>query len=129
MADWSSFKNHATITVFNDHLSDPEEIVARLSPFDVICVMRERTPLSRDVFKRLSRLKLIASTGSRNASIDVAAAAEYGIEVAHTTYDSSSTVELDVGFNPCKRAQYRHRKYCSQVAGSALWARVSGVRP
>src|ERR1700676_1469522 len=76
MADWSSLKNYATIAVFNDHLSDPEEVVSRLSPFDVICVMRERTPLSREVLKRLSRLKLIASTGSRNASIDVTAAAE-----------------------------------------------------
>jgi phosphoglycerate dehydrogenase-like enzyme len=94
MANWSSFQNQATITVFNDHLSDPEEIVARLLPFDVICVMRERTPLSRDVLMRLSRLKLIASTGPRNGSIDVTAAAEYGIDVAHTKYDSSSTVEL-----------------------------------
>src|SRR5437867_626129 len=93
-ADWSPLRNRATITVFEDHLSDPEAIVARLLPFDVICVMRERTPLPRNILMRLPRLKLIASTGPRNASIDAAAAAEYRIEVAHTRYDASSTVEL-----------------------------------
>jgi phosphoglycerate dehydrogenase-like enzyme len=94
VADWSSLRNRADVTVFNDHLSDPEKIVARLSPFEVVCVMRERTPLQREILKRLPTLKLVASTGSRNGSIDVAAAAEYGIEVTHTGYDSSPTIEL-----------------------------------
>ena len=94
VADWSSLRNRTDVTVFNDHLSDTEEIVARLSPFDVVCVMRERTPLQREILMRLPKLKLIASTGSRNGSIDLAAAAEYGIEVTHTRYDSSPTIEL-----------------------------------
>ena len=37
----------ATITVFNDHLDDPDAVAARLAPFEVVCVMRERTPLTR----------------------------------------------------------------------------------
>lgn len=82
------------LTVFNEHLSDANEIVDRLADFDVVCVMRERTPLPRDILARLPRLKLIVSTGPRNASIDVAAAADCGIEVMHTGYDSSPTVEL-----------------------------------
>lgn len=94
VADWSFLAKQATLTVFNDHLSEPEEIVKRLSPFDVVCVMRERTPLSRDILSRLPRLKLIASTGPRNSSIDVVAAADYNVDVRHTRYDSSSTVEL-----------------------------------
>jgi len=94
MADWSSLADQATLTVFNDHLSDVDEIVNRLLPFDVVCVMRERTPLTRDILARLPRLKLIASTGRRNASIDLAAAADHNIDVMHTGYDSSSTVEL-----------------------------------
>jgi phosphoglycerate dehydrogenase-like enzyme len=56
--------------------------------------MRERTPLTRDILGRLPHLKLIASTGPRNASIDVEAAAACGIEVMHTNYDSSPTIEL-----------------------------------
>ncbi len=94
MADWSSLDGRATITVFNDHLADPDRVVDRLLPFDVVCVMRERTPLPRAIIERLPRLKLIASTAFRNASIDIAAAAERGIEVMHTGYDSSPTVEL-----------------------------------
>ena len=62
--------------------------------FDVVCVMRERTPLPRAVIERLPRLKLIASTGSRNAAIDIDAAAERGIVVTHTGYSGRSTVEM-----------------------------------
>jgi phosphoglycerate dehydrogenase-like enzyme len=56
--------------------------------------MRERTPLSREILARLPQLKLIASTGRRNASIDLSAAEDYKIDVMHTGYDSSPTVEL-----------------------------------
>jgi phosphoglycerate dehydrogenase-like enzyme len=94
LADWSPVTDRATVTVFNDHLSDAEGIVDRLQEFDVVCVMRERTPLTRDILGRLPHLKLIASTGPRNASIDVEAAAACGIEVMHTNYDSSPTIEL-----------------------------------
>jgi phosphoglycerate dehydrogenase-like enzyme len=94
MADWSPLAGRAEITVFNDHLSDFDVLVQRLQPFDVICVMRERTPLPRSLIERLPRLKLIASTGPRNASIDVEAAVERGIEVAHTGYDARSTIEM-----------------------------------
>jgi phosphoglycerate dehydrogenase-like enzyme len=94
MADWSSLDGRATITVFNDHLADPDRVIERLLPFDVVCVMRERTPLPRAIIERLPRLKLIASTAFRNASIDSAAAAEHGVPVAHTGYDSSPTIEL-----------------------------------
>ena len=84
----------ADVTVFTDHVSDPGEIVDRLQPFDVMCVMRERTPLRRDILMRRPKLKLIASTGTRNGSINGGAAAECGIEVTHTRYDSSPTIEL-----------------------------------
>jgi phosphoglycerate dehydrogenase-like enzyme len=93
-ADWSAVASRAEITVFNDHLADTGELLARLQPFDVICVMRERTPLPRAVIERLPRLKLIASTGSRNASIDIAAAEERGIRVTATGYRSTPTIEM-----------------------------------
>jgi len=66
-------------------------------PFDVVCVMRERTPLPREVIERLPRLKLIASTGQQNASIDMAVAAERGIGVTFTGYRSTPTIELTWG--------------------------------
>ena len=94
MADWSALAGRAEITVFNDHLADPVAIVERLAPFDVICVMRERTPLPREILQRLPKLKLIASTGARNASIDITAAKELGIAVTATGYRSTATIEL-----------------------------------
>jgi phosphoglycerate dehydrogenase-like enzyme len=94
LADWSSLAPRAEVTVFRDHLSDPDAVIARLRPFDVVCVMRERTPMTRAVIEALPRLRLIASTAPRNASIDAAAAAERGIEIAHTSYTSTPTVEL-----------------------------------
>src|ERR1700741_3646933 len=94
MADWSPLAGRAVITVFNDHLTNPDDVVERLLPFDVVCVMRERTPMPRSVIERLPRLKLIASTGPRNAAIDGEAAAERGIVVTHTGYDARSTIEM-----------------------------------
>jgi phosphoglycerate dehydrogenase-like enzyme len=94
MADWSLLDGRASITVFNDHISDPDAIVACLLPFDIICVMRERTPMTRAVIERLPRLRLIASTATRNASIDIEAAKERGIQVVHTGYSSAPTIEL-----------------------------------
>jgi len=94
LADWSKVTARARVTVFNDHLDDPEALIERLAPFDVVCVMRERTPLRRDIIERLPKLKLIASTAIRNASIDADAAAERGITIVHTSYMSSPTVEL-----------------------------------
>jgi len=94
LADWSAVRRRAEITVFNDHLADPAAVVERLRPFDVVCVMRERTPLSRDILQQLPRLKLIASTGPRNAAIDMRAAAERGIVVTATGYESTPAIEL-----------------------------------
>lgn len=94
MADWSILDERATVTVYNDHLADPDAVVARLRPFEVVCVMRERTPMTRIIIERLPKLRLIASTGPGNASIDLAAAAERGVQVFHTGYWSAPTVEL-----------------------------------
>jgi phosphoglycerate dehydrogenase-like enzyme len=94
LADWSAVRQHAEITVFNDHLADPAAVVARLRPFDAVCVMRERTPLTREILQQLPNLKLIASTGPRNASINSQTAADLGIAVTATGYDSTPTIEF-----------------------------------
>jgi phosphoglycerate dehydrogenase-like enzyme len=94
IADWSAVRRHAEITVFNDHVADPSAVVERLRPFDVVCVMRERTPLTREILQELPNLKLIASTGPRNASIDSQTAADLGIAVTATGYDSTPTIEF-----------------------------------
>jgi phosphoglycerate dehydrogenase-like enzyme len=93
-ADWSVLRDRADMSVFRNHLVEPEALIERLLPFDVVCVMRERTPLLRNVIERLPNLKLIASTGPVNASIDVVAAGDHGIAVVYTEYTSDPTIEL-----------------------------------
>jgi phosphoglycerate dehydrogenase-like enzyme len=94
MADWSLLEGQAVVTVFTDHLTDTDAVIARLEPFDIVCVMRERTPMTRAVIAGLPKLRLIASTGMVNAAIDTKAAAERGIEVVHTGYSSTPAIEL-----------------------------------
>jgi hypothetical protein len=60
MADWSPVARSAEIAVFDDHVADPKALVERRLPFDVICVIRERTPLSREVIERLPQLNVHA---------------------------------------------------------------------
>ena len=93
-ADWSVIRDRADITVFQDHLNDTDAVIERLLPFDIVCVMRERTPLPRNLVERLPNLKFIASTGPVNASIDVVAAADRGIVVSHTGYRSDPAIDL-----------------------------------
>jgi phosphoglycerate dehydrogenase-like enzyme len=85
MADWSVLDN-TEIVVFPDHLDNQKAIIERLLSFSVICVMRERTPLNRELLSQLPNLKLIISTGRRNASIDIQAAEDLGISVKNTGY-------------------------------------------
>src|SRR3954451_5756272 len=94
LADWSSVRRYAEITVFNDHTADSSAVIERLRPFQVVCVMRERTPLPQQILQQLPNLRLIASTGPRNASIDSQAAADLGIAVTATGYDATPTIEF-----------------------------------
>ena len=58
LADWSVLDARATVTVFNDHLADSDAVVERLQPFDIVCVMRERTPMTRIIIERLPKLRI-----------------------------------------------------------------------
>jgi phosphoglycerate dehydrogenase-like enzyme len=93
-ADWPVLRDRADIVVFQDHLADPDAVVERLLPFDVVCVMRERTALPRNIIERLPNLKLIASTGFANAAVDVAAAGDHGVAVVHTGYRPDPAIEF-----------------------------------
>ena len=94
LADWSPLNGRAEITVFRDNLADQQALAERLKPFEALCVMRERTPLNGALLEQLSALKLIVSTGRRNASIDAAAAERLGIQVAHTESSGSAPMEM-----------------------------------
>jgi phosphoglycerate dehydrogenase-like enzyme len=93
-ADWSQVPEPVEVVAFSDHLTDEDELAARLEPFEVIVAMRERTPFRRALLNRLPNLRLLVTTGARNASIDVTAARELDITVCGTGAHPSGPVEL-----------------------------------
>jgi phosphoglycerate dehydrogenase-like enzyme len=92
LADWGSLP--ADVAVFRDHVADEAGVAARLADFDAVVAMRERTPFTRSLLARLPRLRLLVTTGMRNASIDLRAAADRGIVVCGTAGLPSPTAEL-----------------------------------
>jgi phosphoglycerate dehydrogenase-like enzyme len=84
MADWSALPSDCQVQVFRDHLTDLAALAERLSHFEIVTCMRERTPFRRDLLERLPNLRLLVTTGMRNAAIDLAAATDLGILVCGT---------------------------------------------
>jgi phosphoglycerate dehydrogenase-like enzyme len=91
-ADFASLP--VEVTTFTEHLAGADELVRRLEPFEIVVAMRERTAFPRALLERLPRLRLIATTGMRNAAIDVAAAKERGVVVSGTQSLAHPPVEL-----------------------------------
>lgn len=97
MADWSRLQANHRVTVFNKHLKTQDEVAQALAGFEIVSIMRERTPFPRALLERLPDLKLLVTTGGRNASVDVKAAAERGITVCGTDAGGHATAELAFG--------------------------------
>lgn len=93
MAPWTSLRD-AELTVFNQPIAEPDRLVSALQPFDVICAMRERTPLPGSILRQLPNLRLLVTSGMQNAAIDLAAARDLGVVVCGTESIAEATVEL-----------------------------------
>jgi phosphoglycerate dehydrogenase-like enzyme len=91
-ADWDSLD--AEVTVFGWPIGDRSEIARALAGYDVVVAMRERTKFDAEQLRLLPDLRLLVSTGTRNAAIDLAAAQAQGVIVTHTRYVSHPTSEL-----------------------------------
>jgi phosphoglycerate dehydrogenase-like enzyme len=97
MADWARLPESASVEFFSDHLEGEDRLVERLLPFEVIVAMRERTPFPRGLLGRLKNLRLLVTTGMRNAAIDLQAAKDAAITVAGTRGLPTPTAELTWG--------------------------------
>jgi D-3-phosphoglycerate dehydrogenase len=95
LADWSI--PDVEIKVFNEPFADRNAAVAALKGFSIVCMMRERTPFLKPTLEQLPELKLLLTSGMRNASIDLDYAAERGITVCGTGSVGQPTAELAVG--------------------------------
>ncbi len=95
LADWKSLKGVEAV-VFDQPLQDA---ATQLAPFDIVCLMRERTPFPRALIDKLPRLKFVSLTGARSPSLDTQALKERGIPVSNTRSAGGglSTVEVTWG--------------------------------
>lgn len=97
MADWSRLEAGHEVTFFDRPYEGLEGFARRLEPFEIVCIMRERSPIGRDLIERLPNAKLFVTAGMRNAAIDMEACRERGITVLGTGGSAESTPELAWG--------------------------------
>lgn len=122
-ADWTPLGGRVQVDSFSDHVSDTDALVARLADYDVVVVMRERTPLPAEVIAALPRLRLIVTTGRRNSVIDVAAAAQRGIAVCGTGSLATAPSELTWALI---LAHFRHLVDEAQAMRTGGWQTTVG---
>ena len=97
LADWSQLSSNGEVVFFSDHLVSEDALAERLAGFDVVMGMRERTPFRRSLLERLPNLRLLVTTGRRNASFDIDAATDLGIAVCGTDGAGEGPTELAWG--------------------------------
>jgi D-3-phosphoglycerate dehydrogenase len=97
VADWSPVTKDVALTVYDKPLGGPAQVIAALKDCAVVCLMRERTLFGADIIDALPNLKLIVTSGMRNAAIDVAAAGGRNIPVCGTESLATPTAELTFG--------------------------------
>lgn len=97
LADWSSIGKEVEVKVFTAPIGDDDAVIKTLQGFAIVNMMRERTPFNRKVIEGLPELKLLITTGARNASIDLKACAERGITVCGTGTVGSPTTGIAIG--------------------------------
>jgi phosphoglycerate dehydrogenase-like enzyme len=97
VADWSPVAKDLDIKVFNEPLGGQDKVIRALADFEIVCGMRERTPFPRAVIEALPKLRLLITTGARNASFDLQAAKERNVVVCGTPGTGNPTAGVAVG--------------------------------
>src|ERR1700754_4487488 len=97
VADWSPLKDRVDITVFNEPFASTEAAANALKHFEIICAMRERTPFPRAMFAALPNLKLMITSGMRNAALDLEAAKDHNVVLCGTQWGRDPTAPLTMG--------------------------------
>ena len=97
VADWSKVSDRVDVTVFNQPFATTEAAASALKDFEIICAMRERTPFPRTLFAALPNLKLLITSGMRNAAIDMEAAKDHNVVLCGTQWGRDPTAPLTMG--------------------------------
>ncbi len=125
MADWSKVKGDVEIKVFSEHLGSADKVIEALRGFAIVCAMRERTAFPRAVIEALPELKLLITTGMRNASIDLEAAKAHNVVVCGTPAFGTATAALAAGLmlELARRIGYEH----ARLKAGAAWQTTIGL--
>jgi len=97
IADWSKVSDRVDVTVFDQPFASQQAAADALKDFEIIFAMRERTPFPRALFAALPRLKLLITSGMRNAALDLDAAKEQGVVLCGTQWARDPTAPLTMG--------------------------------
>ena len=124
LADWKSLSD-VEIAVFNKPLGDQASVIKALGGFAIVCLMRERTQFPRAVFDALPDLRLLLTSGMRNAAIDLVAAKERNVVVCGTESLGSPTAELTWGLilELTRKIGYEN----ARLKGGAWWQSTLGL--
>jgi D-3-phosphoglycerate dehydrogenase len=125
MADWSPLAKDVEIEFFHRPLGDEAAVVRALQNFSIVCAMRERTLLSKAVFDGLPNLKLLVTTGMRNAAIDMAAARARNVTVCGTDVTGHPTPELAFGLILELARKIGHEN--ARLKAGAWWQETVGI--
>lgn len=123
IADWSQVAKEVSLTAFNEPLGN--RLIETLKDFSIVCLMRERTLFNRPVIEALPNLRLIVTSGMRNAAIDLKAAAEKNITVCGTESTGTPTAELTFGLmlELTRRIGFEH----ARLKAGQLWQSTLGT--
>src|SRR5436853_4761003 len=125
LADWSPLSSAVDIKVFNEPFADQKTAVKALQGFSIICMMRERTPFLKPTLEQLPDLKLLLTSGMRNASIDLEYAAQRAITVCGTEAAGQPTAELAVGIMLELARRIGHEN--NRMKSGVLWQSTLGI--
>jgi phosphoglycerate dehydrogenase-like enzyme len=125
LADWSGLQKDHRIVAFKERLPDVESVARALADFEIVGIMRERTPFPRALFEKLPKLKLLVTTGKRNASVDLEAAKAHGVTVCATGGAGRSTADLAIGLMIALARHFREEFQAMRPGGG--WQTTLGM--
>lgn len=128
LAPWEKLGPDIKIDVYQDHLVKEDALVDRLLPYDILVIMRERTPFPQRLIERLSNLKLLVTSGRVNRAIDLGACQKNGIVVCGTDSSKNAPAELAWGLilSLARRIPQQDRTVRQGTWGSGIGTGLEG---
>jgi phosphoglycerate dehydrogenase-like enzyme len=133
LGNFEKLKNDFDFHIFNQSFENEDDAIEKLKDFEILLVMRERTPITKKIIKNLKELKLIITSGMRNNSIDLVTAKEKNILVCGTDSNSNSTAELTWALilglvrNIREEAENMYQGYWQTTLGYDLKRKTLGI--